>query len=67
MRCQASELLKRETGKRVGNGVCVTRNMSCAENILVCNRVPDEALCERCDSCGVGASFFNYVYDYEVV
>ena len=41
MRCQASELLKRETGKRVSNDVGVTGNVSCVENILVCNGVPD--------------------------
>ena len=59
MRSQASELLKRETGKRDSDGVSVTGNVSCAENILVCNGVPDEVLCEWHDGWGVGASFVN--------
>ena len=41
MRCQASEVLKQETGKRVSDGVGIAGNVSCTENILVCNRVPD--------------------------
>ena len=63
MRCQASELLKQETGKRVSDGVSVTGNMSCTENILVCDGVPDEAPCEWHDGRVVGASFVDYVYD----